>query len=277
MFHIVLSIASRFMFFGNVLQGLARGILALRNLGIISSHLIPTLSPPPPILLLDAAAPFVELPEEIHSPYPSAGLIAIERIERRTPAFSSPIPSYQSSLISVTPSHLPDFLPLLITLAIISGLVVFFPGILYFFVKVVKIPSTFTHASRYISKFFGFKPISGFLPARLPLRFTSRLLVSLVSLLLLWTGPVRTMALHHCNANNISSPPLRPSSPSSGSCPSFCLKTRARTWCVCSRGILDEPMSYSSDLDCRYLAVVRDIGHAGHPDAPYPECDLRAG
>ena len=242
MFHIVLSIASRFMFFGNVLQGLARGILALRNLGGISFHLIPTLSPPPPILLLDAAAPFVELPEETLSPFPSAGPIFIERIERRTPAFSSPIPSYQTSLISVTPSHFPDFLPLLVTLAIISGLVVFLPGIVYVLMNVAKIPFTFTHASRYFSKFFRFKPIFSFLPARLPLRFTSRSLVSLVSLVLLWTGPVRTMSLHdiHHNTNNISSPLLHPSSPSSGSCPSFCPKTRARMWYVCSRNIFDK-------------------------------------
>ncbi|KAI0264527.1 hypothetical protein BGY98DRAFT_1181844 [Russula aff. rugulosa BPL654] len=54
MFHIVLAIASRFLYFGNALQGFARGILALRNLGVISSHLIPAISPPPPIALLDA-------------------------------------------------------------------------------------------------------------------------------------------------------------------------------------------------------------------------------
>jgi hypothetical protein len=64
--------------------------------------------------------------------------------------------------------------------------------------------------------------------------FTSRLLVSLVSLLLLWTGLVRTMLLHdiYHNTNNTSSPPSRPSSPSSGSCLSFFLKTKAGTWYV---------------------------------------------
>ena len=185
MFHIVLSIASRFMLFGNMLQGLARSILALRNLGVIS-HLIPTLSPPPPILLLDAAAPFVELTEETFLPYPSPDPIDIGLFERRTPAFSSSIPSYQSSLISVTPSHLPTFVPLLITLAIISVLVFLLPGIVYFFMKIAKMPSTVSKAS-------------SFLPARPHLRFTSRSLVSLVSLLLLWTGPVRTMQDMTCS------------------------------------------------------------------------------
>ena len=221
MFHIVFSIASRFLVFGNVLQRLARGILALRNLGVIF-HFIPTLSPPPPISLLDAAAPFVELPEII-SPYPSLDLIPIERTERRSQVFSSAIPSYQSSLVPVTPSHLPNLSPLFIALAVISGFVVLLPEIVHFSTKVAKIPSISTHALRYIFKFFRFKPISSFLPATLPscrLPFTSRLLVSLVSLLLLWTGPVRTMFLHdiYHNTNNTSSPPSRPSSPSSGSC-----------------------------------------------------------
>ena len=232
MFHIVFSIASRFLVFGNVLQRLARGILALRNLGVVS-HFIPTLSPPPPILLLDAAAPFVELPEII-SPYPSVDLILIERTERPSQVFSSPIPSYQSSLIPVTPGHLPNPLPLFIALALISGFVILLPEIVHFSTNVVEIPSISTHASGNIFKFFRFKPISSLLPARIRPMFTSRLLVSLVSLLLLWTGLVRTMFLHdiYHNTNNTSSPPSRPSSPSSGSCLSFFLKTKAGTWYV---------------------------------------------
>src|SRR6266852_4255365 len=129
MFHIVLAIASRFLYFGNALQGFARGILALRNLAAISSHIIPAISPPPPIALLDAPVPFVGLPEEIISPYSSA-LIALERIERQPPPFASPIPSYQSSLITASPSQLPIFLPLfIILLAFISGFVIVLPEI----------------------------------------------------------------------------------------------------------------------------------------------------
>ena len=192
MFHIVLSIASRFLFLGNMLQGLARGILTLRHLGVIS-HLVPTLPSPPPTLLLDAAIPFVALSEETISPYPSAGLIAVERIERLSPAFSSPIPSYQSSLVTVTPSQLPKFLPLLIIFAMISGLVILVPEILYLFMNVSKITSAFTYASRSTSNLFRFRCISGFLAVTLPSHLTSsRLFFSLVSLLFLWTGPVRT-------------------------------------------------------------------------------------
>jgi hypothetical protein len=162
MFHIVLAIASRFLYFGNALQGFARGVLALRNLGIISSHLMATLSPPPPIPLLDAPVPFMGLPEEIISSYPSAGLIAIERIEHQSPIFSSPIPSYQSSLITVTPSQLPSLLPLLVVIAMISGFAILLPEIVHIFMNVAKIPSAFTHASRNISN--SFKPSLCFLP-----------------------------------------------------------------------------------------------------------------
>jgi hypothetical protein len=148
MFHIVLAIASRFLYFGNALQGFARGILALRNLGVISSHLIPAISPPPPIALLGAPVhvPIVGLPEEIIPPYPSAGLIALERIGRQPPPFASPIPSYQSSLITVSSSQLPIFLPLfIIMLAIISGFVIVLPEIMDYFMNVAK--------SRNITKF----------------------------------------------------------------------------------------------------------------------------
>jgi hypothetical protein len=195
MFHIVLSIASRFLFLGNMLQGLARGILTLRHLGAIS-HLIPTLPSPPSTLLLDAAIPFVALSEQVILPYPTVDLIAAERIERQSPAFSSSIPSYQSSLVTVTPSHLPNFLPLFIILVMISGFVILVPEILYLFMSVGKITSAFTHASRRIPNLFRSRRISGFLPATLPSHLTSsRLFFSLVSLLLLWTGPVRTCLL----------------------------------------------------------------------------------
>ena len=144
MFHIVLAIASRFLYFGNALQGFARGILALRNLGIISSNLITALSPPPPIALLDAPVPFVGLPEEIIPPYPSVGLIALERIERQPPAFASPIPSYQSSLTTVSSSQLPIILPLfIILLAIISGFVLLLPVIMDSFMNVANIVRRF--------------------------------------------------------------------------------------------------------------------------------------
>jgi hypothetical protein len=193
MFHVVFSIASRFRYFGSLLQGFARGLLALRNLGLIPSHLIPTLPPPLPIPLLDAPVPLVELPEEIIPPYPSGGLIAIKPIERQPPLFASPIPSYQPSLITVSSSQLHSFLPLFIIFAIISGFIVFLPVIVNFSMNVAKLSSPYTHASRYIPKSIIPKPISHFLPASLSSRFpSSRFLISLVFLVLLWTGPVRT-------------------------------------------------------------------------------------
>ena len=193
MFHVVFSITSRFLHFGNLLQGFARGLLALRSLGLIPSHLIPALPPLLPTPLLDAPVPLVGLPEEIILPYPSGGLIAIKPIERQPPVFASPISSYQHSLNMVSSSQLHNFLPLFIMLAIISGFVVLLPAILNVFMNVAKIPSALTHASRYIPKSPISKPIFHFLPAGLSSQFPSSLsLISLVSLVLLWIGPVRT-------------------------------------------------------------------------------------
>ncbi|KAI0279644.1 hypothetical protein BGY98DRAFT_411353 [Russula aff. rugulosa BPL654] len=106
MFHIVFSLTSRFLYLRNILQGLARGILALRSLDAISSHLTPALSPPPPLPLLEAPVPFLERPEQIISPYPSRDVIAIQR---QFPVSASPFPIYQSSLIAITPSQFPNF------------------------------------------------------------------------------------------------------------------------------------------------------------------------
>ena len=175
MSHVVFSIASRFRYFGNLLQGFARGLLALRSFGLIPSHLIPALPPPLPTPLLDAPAPLVELPEEIIPPYLSGGLIAIKPIERQPPAFASPISTYQHSLITISSSQLHSFLPLFIMFAIISGFIVLLPEIVNIFMNVAKIPSAFTHASRYIPKSIISKPISHFLPASLSSQFPSSL------------------------------------------------------------------------------------------------------
>ena len=190
MFHAILSLTSRFLYLRNILQGFARGILALRSLDAISSHLIPALSPPPPVPLLDALVPSLERPEQIISslPYPSRDVIAIER---QFLVFTSPFPIYQSSLIAITPSQFPKFLPALVILAIISGFLVILPEIAYFFTNIAKILSAFTHASSYIAKLFKYKPTFYCLQTSLPSQFaSSKLPISLISLLLLWTGPV---------------------------------------------------------------------------------------
>jgi hypothetical protein len=174
MFHVIFSLTSRFLYLRNILQGIARGILSLRSLDAISSHLTPAISPPPPVPLLDAPAPFVELPEQIVLPYPSRDVIAIER---QFSAFASSFPIYQSSLIAVTPSQFPKFLPLLVILAVLSGFVVILPEITYFFMN--------------IAKSFKSKPMFYCPPTSLPSQFASfKLPISLISLLLLWTGPV---------------------------------------------------------------------------------------
>ena len=174
MLHIVFSFTSRFLYLRNILQGFARGILALRSLDTISSRLAPALSPPPPVSLLDAPGRFVEHPDQIVLPYPSRDVIAFER---QFPVFASPFPIYQSSLIAVKPSQFPKFLPVLVILAVLSGFVVILPEIAYFFTNIAK----------------SFKPKPTFYcqPASLPSQFlSSKLPISLVSLLLLWTGPV---------------------------------------------------------------------------------------
>jgi hypothetical protein len=183
MFHIVFSVTSRFLYLRNVLQGFARGLLALRSLDTISSHLTPALSPPPPVPLLGAPVPFVERPEQIILPYPSRDVIAIQR---QFPVSASPFPIYQSSLIAVTPDHFPKFLPVLIILAVFSGFVVILPEITYFLMNIAKMPSASNTAKSFKSKPMFYCP-----PASLSSQFTSsKLPISLVSLLLLWTGPV---------------------------------------------------------------------------------------
>jgi hypothetical protein len=174
MFHVIFALTSRFLYLRNLLQGFARGILALRSLDAISSHLTPALSPPPPVPLLDALVPSMERPEQIILPYPSRDVIAIQR---QFPVFASPFPLYQSSLIAVTPSHFPKFLPFFVVLAVISGFVVVLPEIASFFTNIVKS--------------FKSKPMVHSPSTNMPSQFaSSKLPISLVSLLLLWTGPV---------------------------------------------------------------------------------------
>lgn len=174
MFHLVFSLTSRFLYLRNILQGFARGILALRSLDAISSHLTPAISPPPPVPLLDAPVPFAERPEQIILPYPSRDVIAIER---QFTVFASPFPIYQSSLVAVTPSQFPKFLPLLVIFAVISGFVVILPEIAYFYMN--------------IAKSFSSKPLFYRRPATLRSQIASfKLPIALISLLLLWTGPV---------------------------------------------------------------------------------------
>jgi hypothetical protein len=180
MFHIVFSITARFLYLGDMLQGFARGILALRNLRITSSHLIPALPSPSSAPPLGAPLAFLELPEDIISPYSSA-LIAIEP---QPPVFSSSIPSYQSSLIAITPSQMPNLVPLFIFLATISGFVIILPEFVYFFNTIAKNTSAFAYASRIFAKSFKSRPILYLAPTSPPIQLrSSNLLIPLVPFL----------------------------------------------------------------------------------------------
>ncbi|KAI0247415.1 hypothetical protein BJV78DRAFT_1245566 [Lactifluus subvellereus] len=187
MFHIVLSIASRFLYLGNMLQGFTRGILALRNLHAISSHLVPTLPPPPPVQLLDAPPVSLELSDEFRMPYPSTEIIVVEPQPLIMP---SSIPSYQSSLVIVTPNSLPDLVPLFLMLAIISGFVCFLPEFAHISTTISKTISAFANASSNFLKSFQSKPTSNPVPAGTPSqRISFQSLLFFVPVLLAWTGP----------------------------------------------------------------------------------------
>ncbi|KAI0247774.1 hypothetical protein BJV78DRAFT_1242493 [Lactifluus subvellereus] len=187
MFHIVFSIASRFLYLGNMLQGFTRGILALRSLHTISSHIIPTLPPPPPVQLLDAPPVSLKLPDEFRMPYPTTELIVVEPQPLIMPSF---IPSYQSSLVTVTPNSLPDLVPLLLMLAIISGFVCFLPELAHIFTIISTTISAFADASSNFLKSFNSKPTSNPVPAGTPSqRISFQTLMFFVSVLLAWTGP----------------------------------------------------------------------------------------
>ena len=192
MFHIVLSLASRFLYLGNALRGFARGILALRDLHTISSFLIPALPPPPPIPLLDAPAAITQFQDEIVLPYASASAISTDliAIESQSPVFVSSISSYQSSLMLVTPSQLPNLVPMFFVLAVISGFLVVLPEIICLFTNIAKISSAPKYASRLFSKLF--RIVSYIIPDCVPVVLSPvYLMLSLSTVLLAWRGPVR--------------------------------------------------------------------------------------
>jgi hypothetical protein len=216
-----------------MLQGFTRGILALRSLHAISSHLIPTLPPPPPVQLLDAPPVSLDLPDEFRMPYPTTELIVVEPQPLIMPSF---IPSYQSSLVTVTPNSLPDLVPLLLMLAIISGFVCFLPELAHILTTISKTISVFANASSKFLKSFRSKPTSNPVPAGTPSqRISFQSLLFFVSVLFAWTGPVRSqLSLPFIYIDRIPSLPSLLSSCSSGSCASFSPPTRnARKWYVC--------------------------------------------
>ena len=229
MFHFVFSIASRLLCFGNMLQGFARGIRALRNLHSISSRLIPALPPPPPIPLLDPPTAFADFSDELILPNASAELFAIES---QSLVFSSLIPRFPSALIAVTPSQLPNLVFFFFMLAIISGIIILLSEI--YVINALNISPVFTHSSSKSSKPLKANAESRRFPAGLPSQRFS--LMSLVSMLLFWTGPVSAqMALPVPHIDRTCSLPLPLSSPSSGSYLSSSRAAKPRTQYVRSK------------------------------------------
>jgi hypothetical protein len=185
-----IAFTSGFLYVGNLLRGLARGILALRTLHDITSHLVPTLSPPHPTHLLDAPTAHLSVLEEFTTPSSYGALIAIEVPPLVLP---SPIPtrSYQTDLIGFL-----DLVHLLLLLAFISGLVLLLPGLVYVFATIASRISALSRLSRNNFKASSIKPAFSLVPNFASTQiFSPRLLVSLASLLLLWTGPVRGLSL----------------------------------------------------------------------------------
>ena len=178
-----LQVASRFLSLRNVFQGLVHWILTIRNLGAISSNLIPALSPPPPIPTLDAPILHNEsfMPSACSASFVSAASAAstasvasaisaeLIAIETQPFSFPSPISAFQSSLILATPNQLPDLaIYIFLLLSIISVSLIIFSTIFYFPINTAKISSTITRTSRIFAKLFKTNPIPYLVPACVP-------------------------------------------------------------------------------------------------------------
>jgi hypothetical protein len=147
MFQALLAFTAGFLYVGNLLRGLTRGILDFRNLHDIAFHLMPSLPSPHTTHLLDAPIAPLELLEELSTPSSSGGLIVIEV---SPPALPSHIPtlSYQSSLVTIAPNRFLNLVHLLPLLVFISGLVHLLPGLVYTFSTIPNRTSTLFRLSR---------------------------------------------------------------------------------------------------------------------------------
>jgi hypothetical protein len=140
---------------------------------------------------------------------------------------------------------------------------------------IAKIPSAFTHASRNIAKLFRSMPTFHLLPACLPSQFaSSKLPISLVSLLLLWTGPVkRLFALPFHDIDVVSACHRVLLNFHLVLFHSFLLRASLERGTSVLMG--GERMSYLGALDRHFPSVVRAVDPAGHSDSAPFGCDLR--
>ena len=158
MFQALFAVTSGFLYVGNLLRGLARGILGFRNLHDIASHLMPSLPSPQTVHLLDAPIAPLELLEELTTPNSSGGLIVIEVSPLVLP---SPIPtrSYQLSLDVVTPNRILDLAHVFSLLLFISVLVLLLPGLVYVCASIARKISASSRLARKNFKAFILKLI----------------------------------------------------------------------------------------------------------------------
>ncbi|KAI9436992.1 hypothetical protein H4582DRAFT_1961105 [Lactarius indigo] len=187
MFQVIFAFTARFLHLGNMLRGLARGVLALRNLRDITSNLIPTLCSPPPTNLLEAPIAPMEPLGEFRTPSSFGELIVIE---------SPPL---------VLPSSIPTL------------------GLVYVCSAIANRTSAFAYSSRKISKAYNFKLAFSLKPVLVPIFslvpvfslkpvfrlvhhlfqtqiFSRHHSVLLASLLLLWT----TLPIYYQFSNTVS-------------------------------------------------------------------------
>ncbi|KAI0262480.1 hypothetical protein BC834DRAFT_1043456 [Gloeopeniophorella convolvens] len=187
MFQTIFAIASGFLYLGNILHELTRGVLALTQRRL-HSRFQPTLSPSPPARLIEAPTATWEPLQAARTPPPSSGLIVIES---PSPVLSPVFPIHQSSLIAVSHSSLPDLVPFLLLLVFISVSISVLPDFISACKIIFRTTLNFIPAPGFLIKLLNLpRSLYKFAPSNLfSQEFSIRRAVLLVSLALVWTGP----------------------------------------------------------------------------------------
>ena len=216
MFLAVFALASGLMYVGDVLRGFARGILGFKSLHDIASHLMPSLPSPHTAYLLDApiapiapVTPLVFL-EELSTPSPCGELMVLDVSPSVLPS-AIPTPNYQLSIDTIQPNLNLDIAHFFVLMLFVSALVEHYPKLVLLCAFIArKIFFFFRLATSSLKSISGLVPIISLVPlfsfvsllGHVPdffstRTFSSRLLFSLASLPLSWTGPVRDFLSQH--------------------------------------------------------------------------------